>query len=697
MSAEYSYDEQGQFFPFFILTVTGLVTLPITWTLLSPSKAGSAAAQAARIKTDFKAEHADQVDSLRAAQKRKHWRVKRTLFAVGGWALMALMVYLIVNTQRVEAKIWNPFDILGIPESATEQEIKKRHRTLSLKYHPDKVKPDASKNETVESLNTHYVEISKAYQALTDEDVRSNYLQYGHPDGRQGFSIGIALPQFIVADGNGKYVVMLYTFLLGVMLPYLVGSWWYGTRRMSKDGILMESANRMFMEYDANLDTTGVIEVLSIGQEFEETLKKDKAKTDEQINKIEARLIREGSPFTDGALAKAQEKLTDLGSGIRRKALGLIWAYLGRVELEDAALNKAKFEVAPVARSLIKAFHTISLAYGNTAPVMSALHAAQHLVQAMLPKSSPLLQLPHMTPEIARIVDGDTKIHVSVQQLMELPDTQRKHLLVQKGSLSESQYDDIVGVAKQLPLLRVAKAFFKVTGERFITPSSLITLVVKGRFIPPGTENIPEVNESDLEDVDPAEDDVEAITGRKKKVFRKGADGKPVAVVEELTSPPLAFAPRFARDHAPSWSVFLTDSKQGKIAVPPFTFSQFENPSFDENGKPTFAVQTLKAQFAAPPQPGRFTFVMHVVCDSYVGFDTKMEVTLVVEQASKAAQIAAEDEISDPEEDSLAGQMTALKGGDVKRRPNGETEDESGTDVAEADTSATNTDTEDES
>ena len=41
---------------------------------------------------------------------------------------------------------------------------------------------------------------------------------------------------------------------------------------------------------------------------------------------------------------------------------------------------------------------------------------------------------------------------------------------------------------------------------------------------------------------------------------------------------------------------------------------------------------------------------MHLICDSYVGFDTKMEVTLVVDEASKAAAIEAEDEISEPDE-----------------------------------------------
>jgi translocation protein SEC63 len=38
-----------------------------------------------------------------------------------------------------------------------------------------------------------------------------------------------------------------------------------------------------------------------------------------------------------------------------------------------------------------------------------------------------------------------------------------------------------------------------------------------------------------------------------------------------------------------------------------------------------------------------------------------------------------EDEISDPEEDSLAGQMAAMRGGSVKKHPE-ESDDESSTD-----------------
>lgn len=73
-------------------------------------------ALAPRISSDYTIKHGDVVASLRAAQKRKQRKIKRAIFVVLGWALMAGMVYLIVTTQKIIPKIWNPYDILGISE-----------------------------------------------------------------------------------------------------------------------------------------------------------------------------------------------------------------------------------------------------------------------------------------------------------------------------------------------------------------------------------------------------------------------------------------------------------------------------------------------------------------------------------------------------------------------------------------------------
>ena len=278
----------------------------------------------------------------------------------------------------------------------------------------------------------------------------------------------------------------------------------------------------------------------------------------------------------------------------------------------------------------------------------------------MAPNASPLLQLPYITPAIARKIEGDVPTkHLTVQQFMALPEYKRRKLATdQPGVLTPEQYNEAVSVARQFPLLNVEKVFFKVMGERFVTTGSLVQFVVKARVIPPGTMNVPEVNELDLEDVDPDEGDLDALLGRKKSKSKKAkldeVDTDSRSDVDKPLQPPLAYAPYFPRDHSPRWHVFLADSKMGKVAVPPFTMTTFNKPLTDDNGKPTFNVQTFKMQFQAPPQAGKYPFIMHLVCDSYIGMDSKKEVLLEVEDSAKAvAMDNAEDDISEPDEGML--------------------------------------------
>ncbi|KAL4880184.1 Sec63 Brl domain-containing protein [Aspergillus karnatakaensis] len=690
MSTDYTYDEQGQFFPFFILTLTGLVTLPLTYNLLKPPK--ELENTAPRIQSDFKPEHEDLIEAQKRKRLRKERRIKRIITVILGYGIIAYMAYLIVVTARSTPKIWDPYDILGVSRSADERAISKHYKRLSLIYHPDKIRPDPAKNETIEMLNDRFVELTKAYKALTDEEVRNNYLQYGHPDGKQSFSIGIALPQFIVTEGNGKYVLVVYGALLGVLLPYIVGKWWYGSQRYTKERVYVASAGNIFREYKDDITDGGIVNALSSGDEFKEAIPAQKAETG--LAKLEKKVLNENADFLSAQDREVIKGLDDLS---RRKALALLWAYLGRVELNDSTLNEEKYEVAPIALSLHEAFTAIALAFGNLRPVLGSFRAAQSLIQAVPPGSSPLLQLPYFTNEVVKSVEGeDAKNHFTVQKFMKFPEDKRRALTVGSGLLSEEQYTAAISVAKQLPHLQVSKAFFKVMGEKVITPSSLVQLVVKARFIPPGATNVPEVNPADLEDVDPEEGDLDALMGRGPSRNRsvKFADGQNKG---ERIQPPLAHAPYFARDHSPRWHVFLADGKQGKISVPPFTFTTFDKPLFDEAGNPTYNVQTLKCQFQAPPQVADFPFVMHLVCDSYLGLDSKQDITLHIEDPAKAAAVLEEDDISEPDEDSIAGQMQALKTGQppkkAKKPADESSDEESDTEGEEDDTSDTNTET----
>lgn len=219
-------------------------------------------------------------------------------------------------------------------QSADEKAISRHYKRLSLIYHPDKIRPDPAKNETIEMLNERFVELTKAYKALTDEEIRNNYIQYGHPDGKQSMSIGIALPTFIVSEGNSKYTLLVYGALLGVLLPYIVGKWWYGSQRYTKERVLVASAGNIFREYKEDITDGGIVNALSSGAEFKEMLQGPK--TDAGLAKLEKKVLAEDSTFLS---PEDREIIKGLDESSRRKALALLWAYLGRVDLEDTTLN----------------------------------------------------------------------------------------------------------------------------------------------------------------------------------------------------------------------------------------------------------------------------------------------------------------------------------------------------------------------
>ena len=706
MSSEYNYDTDAQFFPFFVLTMTSLVTLPLTYTLLRAPSDLSTSGKAGHINSTYQPEHADIIDGQRAKQKRKELQLKRILTAASGWLMMAYMVYLMAITTRSVPQVWDPYSVLGVSMGASTKDVNSRYRKLSRTEHPDKRVPNAALNETYDSINDAWVDIVKAHKTLTDDEVRSNWEQYGNPDGKQSTSFGIALPQLLVAEGSGKYVLIFYGALLGIGLPWLVGKWWYGMQKQTKERVLVTSAGNMFREWRERMDPGDVVAAVSSSMEFKDIL--SGAKADTGLGKLEKKL--QASDASDvGMLPKDKKKLAELEDPVRRKTLALVWAYLSRLELDDKTLEGEKYELAPTALRMNEAFLSTCLAYGFTAPVLASFQLSQSLTQAIPPSTArlPLLQLPHFTPDIIKGIEKSAgkKDHMNIQSFMALPSEQRQTLASAAG-LTKDRLQVAENVAKQLPFLKVEKAFFKVQGEKHIIPSSLIQFVVKARFIPPGTPNVPAVNEKDLLDTDPADGDIQAQ--------KQEPEQHPV---------PLAYAPYFARDRAPRWHIFLADNRQAKIAVPPFTFQLFDKKPFDSDGKPTFAVVTLKMQFAAPPQAGEYKFQMHMVCDSYVGFDHGQEVVMNIEEASKALEVE-DDDISEPEEggfrnrqlpcersfanravDSIAGQFAALKGQPTadpnkpkKARKQVEPADEesdyeSGTDEDEESESETDTDT----
>ena len=67
------------------------------------------------------------------------------------------------------------YDILGVPKTASLDEIKKAYREMALKFHPDRVPAEEKK-----SAEDKFKGISEAYAVLSDASKRDLYNQYGH-------------------------------------------------------------------------------------------------------------------------------------------------------------------------------------------------------------------------------------------------------------------------------------------------------------------------------------------------------------------------------------------------------------------------------------------------------------------------------------------------------------------------------------
>lgn len=78
------------------------------------------------------------------------------------------------------------YEVLGVPKSASADEIKKAYRKLAMKYHPDRNPGDAAAAEK-------FKEASEAYACLSDDAKRQRYDQFGHQAdafGPGGFDFG---------------------------------------------------------------------------------------------------------------------------------------------------------------------------------------------------------------------------------------------------------------------------------------------------------------------------------------------------------------------------------------------------------------------------------------------------------------------------------------------------------------------------
>jgi translocation protein SEC63 len=104
---------------------------------------------------------------------------------------------------------------------------------------------------------------------LTDEEARKTWEEFGHPDGKQAFQLGLALPSWLVEAHNSSLVLLVYGLAFGIALPIMVAKWWRNAKIMSKNQVQNETMGIFYRELQDSLLFRGLLEIVVKAEEFQ--------------------------------------------------------------------------------------------------------------------------------------------------------------------------------------------------------------------------------------------------------------------------------------------------------------------------------------------------------------------------------------------------------------------------------------------
>ncbi|KAG4946644.1 hypothetical protein JHK87_042651 [Glycine soja] len=470
-------EENSALFPIFILTIMAIPIVPYTITKLC---------RAASKKSKSIHCHCSECSRSGKYHKSIFKRISNvstcsnfTLLLL--WVVMIVLVYYIKTMSR-EIEIFDPFNILGLEPGAAESEIKKKYRRLSIQYHPDK-NPDPEAHK-------YFVEyIAKAYQALTDPIARENYEKYGHPDGRQGFQMGIALPQFLLnIDGASGGILLLWIVGVCILLPLVIAVVYLSrSSKYTGNYVMHQTLSTYYYLMKPSLAPSKVMDVFIKAAEYMEI--PVRRTDDEPLQKL-FMLVRSELNLDLKNIKQEQAKFWKQHPALVKTEL-LVQAQLTR---ELAALSPSLqsdfrriLETAPrLLEELIKmaVIPRNAQGHGWLRPAIGVVELSQCIVQAV-PLSArkstggspegiaPFLQLPHISETI--IIKKVARKVRTFQELHDMDSLERADLLIQTGGLSSTEVQDIETVLDMMPSLTL-EVTCETEGEEGIQEGDIVTL-----------------------------------------------------------------------------------------------------------------------------------------------------------------------------------------------------------------------------
>lgn len=394
----FTYDSEGLVTLYFILTISGFVLIPVTYAFWPRAKDDEEQRleKLRQIHVDSKWFHKKVQDRR---QKSSPLFVKAILGLL--WAIFAMYVYKAMQIEVVRPD-WSPYEELAVAKDADKKVIKKAYRTLSIKFHPDKCDTEEFGED---GCNERFMLVKQAYEILKDDEKRIVWDETGDTGEVHSMQLGLALPEWIVKKENAPFVLGCYVLMFMIILPTVVGRWWYKSIKFNTDSILLSTSNmfQYFIYRSPTMQFKRLLQILTSANEFDRNHNKE-IKLRHSDSVLMPRLIQQ-LPADNSA---KQQNNMPMNRSYSIKARSLVLAHLHGLELEDATLQEDQDIVLSKCTMLIYSmiqtmgefvqFHQMgklkkapSIATIDQTMKLSAL-----LVQGIKDGQNPIFQLPYL-------------------------------------------------------------------------------------------------------------------------------------------------------------------------------------------------------------------------------------------------------------------------------------------------------------
>lgn len=341
--------------------------------------------------------------------------------------LVFLWLMVSVSTDG-EVNSFDPFAILEIDTGADSKAIKKAYRTLSLKYHPDK-------NPGDRAAEARFMMVSKAYEALTDEEAKRNYELHGNPDGKQSLEVSIGLPTFLLDSNNRNLVLMVYLIFMVVLVPFGVYTYYSDSSKFGEKDVMYDTYSWFHYTLNEHTLIKSLPELMAGSAEFRKKNMPRDGKEKEAISKLM------------NSLRQNMQK-PKYNHPVCVKGNVLLHAYLLRkTEALSPDLKEDLRYMLRLSSNLLDAMISVCQHQDSMQTAMNCIEFEQYITQAMWVKDNSLLQLPHFGPEEIKHVEKGKQKCNGIVEYRDMPDEQKKGM----ADFTEEQKKDVMAYLKLFP------------------------------------------------------------------------------------------------------------------------------------------------------------------------------------------------------------------------------------------------------